>query len=549
MRKRWIFLLIVLSLVLAACAPSAQPTAAPAEETGEPVAREGGTMTGAFDVGPGGYPERFDPWNATAGWYWFEMYFSKLVRYCTVELTEMCGDLAESWEISDDGTVYTFHLRDGVLWHDGEPFTAEDVEFSLRMVATPGVSRWAPNVLGIVGAKAYNAGEADSISGIEVVDDHTIRLTLEQPNAALLDGLAFIVIAPKHHLENIAPEDLPTSEWWRTNPVGTGPFKWVRYEPGQFVELERFEDYWNGAPRLERLINRYFPEAGTAVLALESGEIDFTYITADERGRLEDNPNIEIIPGPSWVNLSIVFDVNSPPFNDVRVRQAFMYAIDRAGIAETLWDGTATVANCYFVAPNLVPDDINPYPYDPDRARELLAEAGWDSESVGELQLLTYYSDPLSLDILAAIQAQLADVGVNIDLRTVDVPTFVDEFYDEEYSWKIAFVGAASGPDPDVVYNLLHTSATWPAGSNIRGYSNPEVDRLLEEGRLEANPQARAQIYQQLCRVLNEEVPNGWMWETIRFGAVNTRIGNFIYTPSPGGGRYLAYPETWFIRE
>jgi peptide/nickel transport system substrate-binding protein len=513
--------------------------------TPRPAAR-GGLMTAGFDVGPGGFPERFDAWNSTAGYYFTEMYLSKLVHYCDVTLTEICGDLAESWEISEDGLEMTFKLREGVTWHDGEPFTADDVKFTLDMIATPAVaSRYRATLSTVSGHQDLQDGNATELTGVEVVDDYTIKITHDTPNAAFLDTLSFLFIMPRHAMEDIPVEEIANNPWWQTNPVGTGPFKWVKYETGQYVELERFEDYWRGAPLLDRLVNRYFPEPGTAVLALEAGEIDFTYVTADEMFRLQENPAIEIIPGPSWVMLSITLNKSLPGFDDPRVRQAFMYAIDRQTIIDTLWQGTAEVVNCNYRLDQYVPDDINPYEYDPEKAKALLDEAGFDYSQ--EFELLTYYNDQLSMDILAAIQQYMADVGVTITPRPVDVPTFVAEYYTEDPQWTMWYGGSGNGPDPDVHYNSYHSEAAWPAGSNAHFYSNPEVDAAFEAGRAEMDPAERIKAYQEVCRLLNEDAASAYMFESIRYGATTGRIGNFVYTPSPGSGRFYNAAETWYV--
>ena len=513
--------------------------------TPRPAAR-GGLMTAGFDVGPGGFPERFDAWNSTAGYYFTEMYLSKLVHYCDVTLTEICGDLAESWEISEDGLEMTFKLREGVTWHDGEPFTADDVKFTLDMIATPAVaSRYRTTLNTVVGHKDLEDGNATELAGVEVVDDYTIKITHSSPNAAFLDTLSFLFIMPRHAMQEIPVEEVANNPWWQTSPVGTGPFKWVKYETGQYVELERFEDYWRGAPLLDRLVNRYFPEPGTAVLALEAGEIDFTYVTADEMFRLKENPAIEIIPGPSWVLLSITLNKSLPTFADPRVRQAFMYAIDRQTIVDTLWQGTAEVVNCNYRLDQYVPDDINPYEYDPEKAKALLDEAGFDYSQ--EFELLTYYNDQLSMDILAAIQQYMADVGVKITPRPVDVPTFVAEYYTEDPKWTMWYGGSGNGPDPDVHYNSYHSAAAWPAGSNAHFYSNPEVDAAFDAGRAEMDPAERVKDYQEVCRLLNADAASAYMFESVRYGATTGHIGNFVYTPSPGSGRFYNAAETWYV--
>jgi len=242
-----------------------------------------------------------------------------------------------------------------------------------------------------------------------------------------------------------------------------------------------------------------------------------------------------------WLNKSL------PAFQDVRVRQAFMYAIDREGIMETLWEGTAQLINCGYSSAELVPDDINPYPYDPDTAKELLDEAGFDYTQ--EFELVTYYGDALSMDILAVIQQHLADVGIKTTPRPVDVPTFVSEFYTEDPKWTVVYGGSGNGPDPDILRALYHTEAKWPAGSNAHFYSNPEMDAAFDAGRAALTREERVKAYQEVCRIMNEDVANVWLWESLRFGATTGRIANFTYTPAPGGGHYYNAVETWYVKE
>lgn len=516
-------------------------------------ATEGGTMIGAFDVGPGGCQGELclNPMRATAGLTWLEKYYSHLVTYSDTSMSAIAGDLAEDWDVAGDGVTWTFRLREGLTWHDGEPVTADDVRFTLELYADPAQQAVNAGTVqnALVGGTEYGEGTADSISGVEVIDERTIQLTTPEPNAGFLDLMTRIFILPEHSLGQIPRDQILESDWWTTNPIGTGPFKFVQYQPDQSIELERFDDYWRGAPRLDRLINRYFLEAGTSIIALEAGEIDFTYITADEAIRLEDTPNVTVIPGPSQVINFLNLNPNQvEAFQDEHVRQAIAYAIDRDAIIEGLWQGAAEPTYCLFNNPNFVPDDLNTYDYDPDMARELLAEAGWDPSTVGEFEAITYYTDQLSSDILVAIQQYLADVGINIVPRNVDVPTFVNEYY-EANTFQIGYAGAGNGPDPQGSYGYFHSTQTWPTGTNAIGYSNPELDTLLEQGLTELDPTERAGIYQEVCRILNEEQPWIFLWVTTRYGAVSNRIGNFQYTPAPGGGRYYDAAEDWFIRE
>src|SRR5690606_10758281 len=183
--------------------------------------------------------------------------------------------LAESWSTDDEGLTWTIDLREGVTWHDGEPFTAADVVFSFDVYADPAVaSRWSSKVASVAGYAAFQAGEADSLSGVEAVDDHTVRVTLAaaNPNWMLLEQ-SFVVILPEHVIGSVPRAELPTDGFW-TNRVGTGPFKWDRYVPGETVEVVAYDDYFLGRPNIDRIVYTNFADSASMLAAIESGELD-----------------------------------------------------------------------------------------------------------------------------------------------------------------------------------------------------------------------------------------------------------------------------------
>jgi peptide/nickel transport system substrate-binding protein len=491
----------------------------------------GGTLVGGFDVGPGGDPERFNPLQAGAGFTWFEKYFSKLMLYNT-DFSEIQGELAESWEVNEDATQYTINLREGILWHDGEAFTSEDVKFTIELAADPESASY-------IGAKFVG------VESIETPDDLTVVLDLEEPNSTLLDAFTFLVMLPQHALQDFTPAELTESDWWRTGPIGTGPFMWGTYEPGQYVELVAFDDYWRGRPQLDRIINRYFPEPGSSVIALRSGDISFTYLTTDEALALEGDPAFTILEGPSLVVNAFGFDLTDPRFQDVRVRQAFMYAIDRQILIEQLFQGTATEVPCAYLLPQFLPAEYNAYEQDVEQAQTLLEEAGFDTSQ--PVEIVTYYTDQLSQDVMITVQQFLADVGVTVELRTTDTPGTYNEVVGDPEQWDMAYFGAANGPDPDVLSTHFESKEANPSVINRSNIQNPELDALFDEGRQTVDPDARAEVYQQICSIMNEEVYWANMWVTTRFGGVSTEVENFVWTPAPGGGRYYDAAETWSV--
>lgn len=533
----------------AAPAPTAAPTAAPAAtKPAAPaaVANTGNIIIGGFNTGPGGFPERFDAYNKGAGDYAFEFYLSKLVRYCDVSLSKMCGDLAEKWDVSPDGKTLVFTLKNA-KWHDGTPVTADDVDFTLTRLLVKGVSRYITSFTAIKGGKDFTDGKGTKVAGYTVVDPKTFKIELDVPNTPLLDTLSSIAIIQKKQWEKVAPADMEKSDIWKNGIIGSGPFVFTKYVSGQYSEFTAFPDYFGGKPKVDKMYDRFFLEPGTALIALQRGEIDFTYATVDELDKVKTNADLKIIEGPSLVGQYLILNRKVPEFEDKRVRQALMYAIDRDSIIKGLWKGTALPTNCWFspAGPyNL--KDANPYKYDVNKAKALLKEANIDLSKMGEVEFITYYNDQLSKDMISVVAENLNAIGLKAKLRFIDVPTFTTETRTDSPKWKIAWVGGGNGPEPDFpLYGSIHSSAEYPKGNNIDYIKDPELDKLLDDGRVEGDPTKRQAIYQKACLRMNEDVTRPWMLESTRYGVVNKKIGNFIYTPSPGGGRYLQYPERW----
>lgn len=511
----------ILALMIGLIAPSVALA-----QDASPAAAGGGVLVGAFDVGPGGCPECPNPLQAGAGFTWFEKYYSKLMLYKS-DFSAIEGDLAESWELNADATEYTIHLRDGVTWHDGEPFTSADVKFTVELAA-------APDSASYIGAKFTG------VTSIDTPDPLTVVLHLDKGNVTLLDAFTFLVMLPEHALKDISAADLTTSTWWLDNPIGTGPFKWKKYVPGQYIELEAFDNYWRGRPALDGLINRFFPEAGSSVIALQSGDIKFTYLTLDEATGLQGKDGFTVLAGPSQVLNYLGFDLTDPRFADERVRQAFMYAIDRPTIIEQLYGGQATLANCAYILPQYVPEGLNDYAQNVDTAKQLLSDAGFDTSQ--PVEIVTYYADQLSQDVLLTIQQFMADAGVTIKIRALDVPTY-NQVMPDPTQWDITFAGAANGPEPDVISSSMETGEP----RNFYGISDPELDQLWADGRSTVDPDARAKVYQQACQIMNDKVYWATMWVPTRFGAVSTSVENFVWVPAPGGGRYYDQAELWSL--
>ena len=521
------------SLVMAGLLLGATALSAPV------FAQSGKIITGGFDVGPGGFPGNFNPMSATGGFTWFTTYFEPLVTY-NAELTALEGNLATEYSVSEDQLKYTFKLAEET-WHDGEAFTSADVKYTIELAKNPA-------------SASVFAARLSNVASVDTPDDRTVVVTLSAPNASILSTFAQLMILPEHALSKMKPEEIAGSTWWSTTPIGTGPFKFTQYVTDQYVELAADEDYRRGRPKVDHLVNRYFKNPAAAVAALRAGEIQFTYVESDEAPSFAGNDQFRVVEGASFVVNYIGFNQRVDYWKDVRVRQAVMYAIDRNAIIESLYGGAAKPANCGYVADQLVPQGLNDYAYDPEKARALLAEANW-SQIAGNQPItwLTYYGSPQAANVMAAVQAMLAEVGINVVPRVVDVPTYNATVYKEGTpdwnAFPMTYAGLQNGPDPAGLNPGLNQSQLPPAGANVMRIEMPELSAAFDAALAETDQTQVNAEWQDVCRVMNEQLPWGTMWVANRYGVASNQLENFVWVPAPAGGPYQAHPELWDIKQ
>ena len=558
MRNHRVFLALVLALLLAValvgCGPEATEPSDPEEpvdptepgdddedpDPDEPV--EGGTvfLTMWSDI------ENLNPVITRDSYSGLitNVVFSGLVRW--TEDSDLVGDLAEEWELSEDQKSITFHLRRGVVWHDGEPFSAEDVEFFLQSLMHPdypGV--FFSEVNTIVGAQAFREGETDEVPGIEVLDEHTIRITTVDVDATLLPNLVRGVI-PKHILE-----DVPISNWqthdFNLNPVGTGPFSFTRYESGQYVELDAFDDYFLGRPMIDKIIWQ-IGDQDSMLAAFMNREVDHVSVPVAEVESLEGLDFAEIhsyASGYQWLGLNLAQE----RFQDRNVRQAIAYAINRRQIVSGPLRGYGFIVNSPFSPDSIVYNpNIAEYAFDPDRARQLLDEAGWTLNDDGvrekdgeifEITLIYPTGNLVRMQSAPLVQLGLDAVGIKTEIRSLDFSTLVSRIQPggrpvEAGDYDLFLMGLGFYLDPDISI-LFHSRFAWPDGWNLTAYNNPEVDRLLEKGMQYVDPEERRPYYQELSAVIAEDVPVVYLYATEDVVAINQRVRNVRPVPSTIG--------------
>jgi len=549
----------------AAPATAAPATAAPATE----APASGGTMIAAWEGPCCNGNDWITPMDPGGDAHWFDKIYSRLTTFEVLDpikqaadfdsnsgvYGKLTGDLAESWEISSDNLTWTFHLRPGITWHDGEPFTANDIKFTIELCYNPANTMtpcyYVAAVNTAVGVEEFKSGKATEVTGVKVVDDNTIAFTFTAPSPDFPIGISELFIMPQHKLKDIPPAEMKTAEYWKTSQIGTGPFKWDKWTAGQSTELVAFDNYWRGRPKLDRIIRRHFEDLAAALLAFDAGEIQMTYITADEVARERENADAFVLPGNSGVDNGMQFNATLfPEFGIKEVRQALMYAIDRKAIIDNVYGGAASQVPCLYGLPNLNAG-VEAYPYDPGKAIELVTDAGVDLSKLPELTFDSYYTDPLSLNVMTAIAQNLKDnLGLTLKpLQVTDSAAWQKLYYADSKS-EVSFWGAANGPTGDRGFNYFHSSSAYPVGGNGvagRFYSNPTVDKLLEEGRTEFDKATSDKIYQQVCQITKDELPNLYLWQTVRFHVVSKKVHNIILIPAAGGGSYYDAAELWTV--
>jgi peptide/nickel transport system substrate-binding protein len=430
--------------------------------------------------------------------------------------------LAERWNISPDGLRYTFFLRKNVTWQDGRPFTADDVLFTVYSHLNPkNISVYRRSFEPLVGyeelTNANNPVPPDAlpVKPVVALDKHTVVFRLRHPSASFLSILQTYrgAIAPKHLLEG---RNLGEAEF-NKRPVGTGRFRLVEWRPGQHMVFEANDKYYRGRPRIDRLIVRIIPDRNVIVEELKKGNVHFVYLPPTERiAELERHPGVKNITkqATNWVGIQLNF--RNDLFQDRRVRQAMMHAIDRNAFVKAVYTGYATVATGPITPAHgswAFNDAIKPYEYNPDRAKRMLAEAGWVPGPDGVLQkggkrfsfrLVAEKRQQIE-DVVVFVQESLRRVGIEVRLEISE--RAANELKVGRSDYDAAYGHPSGWPDPDPeTTNWFHSKGP----TNTQAYNNPKVDELLDKGRRSTTIKDRGPVYKELQQILHEDVP--WLW-------------------------------------
>lgn len=445
-------------------------------------------------------------------------------------------DLAETWEV-ENGTVYTFHLRRNATFHDGRAVTAQDVIYSLERATSPELaSDTASTYLGdILGVKEKIRGEAQSISGLKILDDYTLQVTLDAPKPYFLLKMTYptAFVVDKNNVESGAE--------WVYAPNGTGPYKLKEWRHNEYIIYEANADFYLGKPSIPFVLFKLF--AGAGVRLYETGEVDITGVSIYDVDRFLDplEPlHNELVQGVSLCTGYVVFDTAQPPFHDPNIRRAFSMAFDRQRYIDVVLRGRALPA-------------IGPYPpglpgfryereglpYDPEQARELIRQSKYGS--VENLPPIVFTDSGIGtyvgLDVAAFAEMWQQNLGVTITVENLESNFFYDQIYKGNHGQLISGGWCADYPDPENFADVLFHSGSTVNNGN---YSNSELDALLEQARVEQDVTQRIAMYQQAEQMIIEDAPVIFTTHSLAYRLVKPYLKGYMYSPiSVPTERYL----------
>ncbi len=457
------------------------------------------------------------------------MVFNGLVKYD--KDINLVGDLAEGWDIEEQGLVIVFHLRKNVRWHDGHPFTAHDVSFTYQKLIDPNV-------------RTPYSGDFERVETLEVIDDYTVKVTYKEPFSPGLASWGMSVM-PRHLLEN---EDLGNTKFAR-HPVGTGPYKFKSWKTQEKIELVSNHDYFEKRPCIERYIYRVIPDAATIFLELQTEGIDSAGLSPLQYSRQTDTPffkkHFQKFRLPSFGYTYLGYNLASPKFKDGRVRQALNYAVDKQEIIDMVLLGFGRVGTGPFIPDSWAYNNaVTPLPFDPKKARELLGESGWfDSNHDGwldkkgevfEFTIITNQGNEERQNTAQIIQRRLKDVGIRVKIKVVEWSVFLTEFIDKK-NFEAVLLGWSLSRDPDN-FDIWHSSKTKEGEFNFIGYKNEEVDRLLLEARRTFDQEKRKRAYNRIHELIYQDQPCMFLYVPDSLTALHSRFQGI--KPAPIGIGY-----------
>ena len=510
-----------------ASAPASASASASASTSGSPAA-SGGAAAGTLTVARFAdwynffHPAQFQTGNQ---FQWWNCLFNTLVNVDADSKT-ITRSLADTWEASADAKTYTFHLHPGVKWHDGTAFTAQDVVYTATWYAqNPDVYKGFVPVWGQVQGAADIKGTTNPLSGIKATDDNTIVITLASPNSIFLQQMTDManVILPQHMLKDVTKDNVLTVPFSVGTPgqtIGTGPYKLTAFTPDQFVEYTANPDYFMGAPKIQKIVFKLFTDSSVGIAQLQSGALNLGFrVPPTEFDTLKSNANLHVESDPNPGIVRIVFDTTKAPWSSAQVRQAFYYAINRAAICESVFQGRCHVL---YNPPGLkVYDDLNKYDYNVDTAKGLLQQGGYSGQ---KFRLLFNQTFPSANAVMPLIQSDLQAAGINVELEPTDNATYLTK-YNDRTTWDgFIAVGGSEALTPQKSKQYFKTKDQ--GGDKFEsGYTNPKIFEDWATALATTDEAAQDAAYHDLAKILNTDLPQINLYADDLVQAWSTNLG------------------------
>ena len=456
------------------------------------------------------------------------------VTYASLMTVNSDGDLepylAEEFKVSDDEKTITYDIKDNAVWHDGEKVTAEDVAFTFTSMASGDYTGgYYGDVKNIKGAEDYHDGKADSVEGIKIIDEDTVEIEFESTYAPAVTNLGTVQILPEHVWGEIAPGEWPNQTELLNNPVGCGPYKLTEYKSGSHVKFEAADNFFGGDVKTPNLVFKVI-NADTTQAEFKNGAIDVANVEGLRKADIDalTKEGYETKEFSNFVFTYMGFNLRNENLNNVKLRQAFMHAINRQGIVDNVVEGRGQVVDAPML-PSLwsYPEQsvLNDYKYDEQKAKDLLKEAGWEDKdgdgivenSKGEkleLSLVCQTDNPVRQKSALIIQENLKAIGVKIDIESMEYSAVMDKVV-ANHDFDLYMMGNTLSLDPNP-RPMWHSDAisheAGVIGYNIVAYENEETDKLIEEGNSVIDQAQRKEIYSKFGQILNEDVPEVYLF-------------------------------------
>lgn len=502
MRKIFLSFLFIITIFTAACS-SSDPEEASGSTKSDSAAGDSAKST--LNIGLDADPPQLDPHlsSAAVDRQTYQSLFNKLIDIN--EDLEFIPELAVSWDVSDDGLVYTFGLQEDVVFHDGEPFNAEAVKYNFDRMLNPDMN--SPRL-----------SEISMISEVKVIGDYEIEITLSEPSAPFLAALtdrAGMMVSP------LAAEEL--GDDFANKPVGTGPYKFVERVAQSHISLERFDDYWRGAPAIENIKILPYADANVRVTNLVSGELDIlNKIAYKDIKTLDENPDITLMEKEGLGFNGIHLNTAVEPLNNKAVRQAINLAVDREAITNVVFHGGAVPSVSPFPSTSWAAPDFEFPNADVEQAKKILQDAG-----ISDVNFTMKISpNPEDEQTAQMIQSMLGEIGITMDIEMVEFGTLLDQMGTGDF--QAAHNGWSGRIDPDGnTYRFFYTDSA----NNYTNYSNPVMDELLNEGRAVGEQADRIAIYKEVAEILWEDAPYIFLYHELDYKAMKSNVKGFSHNP------------------